>query len=63
MRYVTFLFTSMFLNFIANAQVAINITGALPASSSNYSGFGVIAIKAIQEQQKQIEDVKKRIWI
>jgi hypothetical protein len=27
----------------------------------NYSGFGVIAIKAIQEQQKEIESLKERI--
>lgn len=29
--------------------------------SMNYAGFGVIAIKAIQEQQKIIEDLKKEI--
>ena len=27
----------------------------------NYSGFGVIAIKAIQEQQRQIEELKARV--
>ncbi len=34
MRFVTLIFTSLFLSYIANAQVAINITGALPAASA-----------------------------
>ncbi len=34
MRHFTLLFTCLFFNFIGKAQVAINITGALPASSA-----------------------------
>jgi hypothetical protein len=32
-----------------------------PVLTMDYSGFGVIAIKAIQEQQKTIEDLKKQL--
>lgn len=32
-----------------------------PLLAMDYSGFGIIAVKAIQEQQKIIEDLQKKV--
>jgi hypothetical protein len=59
----------LFANTAIAQNIGINTTGAMPnpasllyiVASDNYDGFGVIAIKAIQEQQAIIQTQNEKI--